>query len=161
RCVSMQKTRRFRITQIFGVPIGQTRRRSRRRRENFFANKFMAQVPIIMPQLGESIAEATIVDIKVKSGDEVAADQEIIDVETNKAVMGVTTPCKGKIDKITVELKETYPVGAVLGYVEASEEDAVRLKKTVPERPKGTVAMEIPGREEVPAAAVRQRQGEG
>ena len=121
----------------------------------------MPQVPIIMPQLGESIAEATIVDIKVKPGDEVVPDQEIIDVETNKAVMGVTTPCKGKIDKITVQLKETYPVGTVLGYVEASEEDAARFKKTVPERPKGTVAMEIPGREEQATVAVRQRDGEG
>jgi pyruvate/2-oxoglutarate dehydrogenase complex dihydrolipoamide acyltransferase (E2) component len=121
----------------------------------------MPQVPIIMPQLGESIAEATIVDIKVKPGDEVAADQEIIDVETNKAVMGVTTPCKGKIEKISVQLKETYPVGAVLGYVEASEEDAARFKKTVPEPPKGTVSMEIPGREEQAAVAVRQRDGEG
>src|SRR6266513_1601125 len=120
----------------------------------------MPQVPIIMPQLGESIAEATVVDIKVKSGDEVAADQEIIDVETNKAVMGVTTPCKGKIDKITVQLKETYPVGAVLGYVEASEEDAARFKKTVSEPPKG-MTMEVPGREERAAVAVRQRDGEG
>ena len=92
----------------------------------------MPQVPIIMPQLGESIAEATIVDIKVKPGDEVVDDQEIIDVETNKAVMGVTTPCKGKIDKITVQLKETYPVGAVLGYVEASEQDAARFAKHAP-----------------------------
>ena len=92
----------------------------------------MPQVPIIMPQLGESIAEATIVDIKVKPGDEVVDDQEIIDVETNKAVMGVTTPCKGKIDKITVQLKETYPVGAVLGYIEASEQDAARFAKHAP-----------------------------
>ena len=114
-----------------------------------------------MPQLGESIAEATIVDIKVKPGDEVVPDQEIIDVETNKAVMGVTTPCKGKIDKITVQLKETYPVGTVLGYVEASEEDAARFKKTVPEPPKETVAMEIPGREEQATVAARQRDGEG
>jgi pyruvate/2-oxoglutarate dehydrogenase complex dihydrolipoamide acyltransferase (E2) component len=121
----------------------------------------MPQVPIIMPQLGESIAEATIVDVKVKPGDEVVPDQEIIDVETNKAVMGVTTPCKGKIDKITVQLKETYPVGTVLGYVEASEEDAARFKKTVPEPPKETVAMEIPGREEQATVAVRQRDGEG
>ncbi len=120
----------------------------------------MPQVPIIMPQLGESIAEATIVDIKVKPGDEVVVDQEIIDVETNKAVMGVTTPCKGKIDKITVQIKETYPVGAVLGYVEASEADAARFKKTVPEPPKG-MAMEVPGREEQAAVAVRQRDGEG
>src|SRR5213080_1520880 len=81
----------------------------------------MPQVTIIMPQLGESIAEATIVDIKVKPGDQVVDDQEIIDVETNKAVMGVTTPCKGRVDRITVQLKETYPVGAVLGYVEASD----------------------------------------
>jgi pyruvate/2-oxoglutarate dehydrogenase complex dihydrolipoamide acyltransferase (E2) component len=114
-----------------------------------------------MPQLGESIAEATIVDVKVKPGDEVVPDQEIIDVETNKAVMGVTTPCKGKIDKITVQIKETYPVGAVLGYVEASEEDAARFKKAVPEPPKGTVAMEIPGREEQAAVAARQKDGEG
>jgi pyruvate/2-oxoglutarate dehydrogenase complex dihydrolipoamide acyltransferase (E2) component len=121
----------------------------------------MPQVPIIMPQLGESIAEATIVDIKVKPGDEVVVDQEIIDVETNKAVMGVTTPCKGKIDNITVQLKETYPVGAVLGYVEASEEDAARFKKTVPEPPKGARAMETPGREEQAAVAMRQRDGEG
>ena len=106
----------------------------------------MPQVPIIMPQLGESIAEATIVDIKVKPGDEVAVDQEIIDVETNKAVMGVTTPCKGKIDKITAKLKETYPIGSVLGYVEASEADAARFKKVAPTAPQKEVAEEIPAR---------------
>src|SRR4029077_12017220 len=106
----------------------------------------MSQVPIIMPQLGESIAEATIVDIKVKPGDEVADDQEILDVETNKAVMGVTTPCKGKIAQITVQLKETYPVGAVLGYVEASEADAARFAKQAPPPAQREVAEEIPAR---------------
>src|SRR2546428_2576060 len=107
----------------------------------------MPQVPIIMPQLGESIAEATIVDIKVKPGDQVAADQEIIDVETNKAVMGVTTPCKGKVDKITAKVKETYPIGTVLGYIEASEEDAAKFKKIAPETPaQREVAEGIPAR---------------
>src|SRR2546427_11950683 len=105
----------------------------------------MPQVPIIMPQLGESIAEATVVDIKVKPGENVAADQEIIDVETNKAVMGVTTPCKGKIDKITAQVKETYPIGTVLGYVEASAEDAAKFTKTAPP-PQEAVAEEIPAR---------------
>jgi pyruvate/2-oxoglutarate dehydrogenase complex dihydrolipoamide acyltransferase (E2) component len=125
----------------------------------------MPQVPIIMPQLGESIAEATIVDIKVKPGDEVVDDQEIIDVETNKAVMGVTTPCKGKIDKITVELKETYPVGAVLGYIEASEQDAARFAKHTPAPPaQKEVAEEIPARadQEIEVAhASRLRGGDG
>jgi len=112
-----------------------------------------------MPQLGESIAEATVVDVKVKAGDQVAADQEIIDVETNKAVMGVTTPCRGKIDKITAQVKETYPVGTVLGYVEASEEDAAKFKKTAPEPPQQELAKEIPGREEESVKAMTARDG--
>ena len=111
-----------------------------------------------MPQLGESIAEATIVDIKVKSGDEVAADQEIIDVETNKAVMGVTTPCKGKIDKITAQLKETYPIGSVLGYVEASEADAARFANQAPPEARREVAEEIPARADQEIAPARQEK---
>src|SRR5215472_690386 len=118
----------------------------------------MPQVPIIMPQLGESIAEATIVDIKIKPGDEVVDDQEIIDVETNKAVMGVTTPCKGKIDKITVQLKETYPVGAVLGYVEASEQDAARFAKHTTPPPQKEVAEEIPSRADQEVAPAREKK---
>ena len=119
----------------------------------------MPQVPIIMPQLGESIAEATIVDIKVKPGDEVADDQEIIDVETNKAVMGVTTPCEGKIDRIAVQLKETYPVGTVLGYVEASEQDAARFAKHAPPPPpQKEVAEEIPARADQEVAPAREKK---
>jgi pyruvate/2-oxoglutarate dehydrogenase complex dihydrolipoamide acyltransferase (E2) component len=118
----------------------------------------MPQVPIIMPQLGESIAEATVVDIKVKPGDEIADDQEIIDVETNKAVMGVTTPCKGKIAQITVQLKETYPVGAVLGYVEASEADAARFAKQEPPPPQREVAEEIPARADQEVTPARQKK---
>ncbi len=109
---------------------------------------FMPQVPITMPQLGESMAEATIVTIKVKPGDKVAADQEIIEVETDKAVMGVTTPCAGEVAKIEAEVKKVYSVGAVLGYIEASEADAARLVKKKPAPPKGEVAKEVPGREE-------------
>jgi pyruvate/2-oxoglutarate dehydrogenase complex dihydrolipoamide acyltransferase (E2) component len=101
-----------------------------------------------MPQLGESMAEATIVTIHVKPGDPVKADQEIIEVETDKAVMGVTTPCAGEIAKIDAEVKGTYVVGAVLGYVEASEADAARFQKNAPEQPQGSVDKEVPGRQE-------------
>jgi len=100
-----------------------------------------------MPQLGESMAEATIVAIKVKPGEKVAVDQEVIEVETDKAVMGVTTPCAGEIAGIEAEVKKVYAVGAVLGYVEASEADAARFKKTAPEPAPDEVVEEIPGRE--------------
>src|ERR1041385_942031 len=121
----------------------------------------MPKVPITMPQLGESMAEATIVSIKVQPGDKVSADQEIIEVETDKAVMGVTTPCAGEVAKIDAEVKGTYPVGAILGYVEASEADAARFQKRAPQPPKGEVAKEIPGREEEEAEAVTAGNGSG
>lgn len=87
----------------------------------------MPRIPIIMPQLGESIAEATVVALPFQVGAEVENDQEIIEVETNKATMGVTTPCRGRITDLLVELQMSYPVGATLAHVEVSDEDAIRL----------------------------------
>ena len=49
-----------------------------------------------MPQLGESIAEATVINVLVKPGDDVRADQDVLEVETNKATMTVTSPCAGR-----------------------------------------------------------------
>src|SRR5206468_4160067 len=93
---------------------------------------FMPQIPIIMPQLGESIAEATVINLFVQVGDTVAADQDVIEVETNKAAMNVASPCPGRVQKWLVKLNESYPVGAVLGYLEASKEDATRLGLDAP-----------------------------
>lgn len=87
----------------------------------------MPQVPIIMPQLGESIAEAAIINFLVKPGDNVEGDQDLIEVETDKATMTVTSPCKGRIEKFTSQLNENCAVGAVLGYLEVSKEDAARF----------------------------------
>ncbi len=87
----------------------------------------MPRIPIIMPQLGESIAEATIVHLPFKVGDQVEADQDVMEVETQKATMGVTAPCRGTFAEICVEPQQSYPVGAVLGYLEVSESDAARL----------------------------------
>ena len=90
----------------------------------------MPQVPILMPQLGESIAEATIMQLLVKPGDTVQADQEVFEVETNKAVMGVTTVCGGTIVSLDVSTGETVPVGAIMGIIEATEEEIERSGAT-------------------------------
>src|ERR1043166_4408449 len=87
----------------------------------------MPQIPIIMPQLGESIAEATIISFLVKPGDAVAADQDVIEVETNKATMNVTSPGAGKLEKLSAKLNESYPVGAVLGYLDVTDAEANRI----------------------------------
>jgi pyruvate/2-oxoglutarate dehydrogenase complex dihydrolipoamide acyltransferase (E2) component len=121
----------------------------------------MPQVPITMPQLGESIAEATVVALKVKPGDKVVADQEIIEVETNKAVMSVTTPCAGEIKTITAVVRGTYPIGTVLGYVEGSEQDAAKFAKITPKPPAESVAAEVPGRDEANVKAVAEKTSNG
>jgi pyruvate/2-oxoglutarate dehydrogenase complex dihydrolipoamide acyltransferase (E2) component len=110
-----------------------------------------------MPQLGESIAEATIVKIAIAVGDEVKADQDVIEVETNKATMSVTTPCPGTVAKICAELNESYAVGAVLGQIEITEEEAKLMGLDVapaePAEPEEAGSTERPskGAEKIPA----------
>ena len=87
----------------------------------------MPSLPIIMPQLGESIAEAKIINILVKGGDSVAADQDILEVETNKATMTIVAPATGVIKQLAVQLEHSYPVEAVLGYLDISDAEAERL----------------------------------
>ncbi len=86
----------------------------------------MPTVPILMPQLGESIAEATIVRLGVAVGDVVRTDQEIIEVETNKAVMGVTTLCDGIVSELRAQEGISYSVGTLLGLLDVTEEEIVR-----------------------------------
>lgn len=86
----------------------------------------MPTVPILMPQLGESIAEATIIRLGVAVGDAVRTDQEIIEVETNKAVMGVTTLCDGIVSELRAQEGVSYSVGTLLGLLDVTEEEITR-----------------------------------
>jgi pyruvate/2-oxoglutarate dehydrogenase complex dihydrolipoamide acyltransferase (E2) component len=79
-----------------------------------------------MPQLGESIAEATVIRLGIAVGDAVRTDQEIIEVETNKAVMGVTTLCDGIVSEIKAVEGVSYSVGSLLGLLEVTEEEVTR-----------------------------------
>lgn len=90
----------------------------------------MTQIPLIMPQLGESIAEAKVIHVLVHEGDQIAGDQDVMELETNKAVMNMVSPCPGRVLKILAVAEQSYPVGAVLGYLEVSKTDATRLGLT-------------------------------
>jgi pyruvate/2-oxoglutarate dehydrogenase complex dihydrolipoamide acyltransferase (E2) component len=86
----------------------------------------MPTVPILMPQLGESIAEATVIRLGIAVGDAVRTDQEIIEVETNKAVMGVTTLCNGIVSEIRAQEGISYSVGTLLGLLDVTEAEVTR-----------------------------------
>ncbi|HEY8898957.1 MAG TPA: 2-oxo acid dehydrogenase subunit E2 [Chthoniobacterales bacterium] len=87
----------------------------------------MPKVPIIMPQLGESMAEATLVRVLITPGCDIEVDADVLEVETNKAVMCVAAPCTGCVAEIVAELDKSYPVGAILGYIEVTDAEAERL----------------------------------
>ena len=95
----------------------------------------MPRVPIQMPQLGESIAEATIREIDIAVGDTIKADQEIFQVETDKAMMGVTTPANGSLLEIVAQVDESYAVGATLAYLDVTEEEIQRAGLAAPAAP--------------------------
>jgi pyruvate/2-oxoglutarate dehydrogenase complex dihydrolipoamide acyltransferase (E2) component len=103
------------------------------------------KVPILMPQLGESIAEATIVSILVSRDQDVLADQEIIEVETSKAVMGVTVPCPGKIVEISAVEGQSYAVGTTLGFLQTTEAEAAKAGLLPSGTPEGIQHIGISG----------------
>src|SRR3954471_11453713 len=92
----------------------------------------MPQIPIIMPQLGEAIAEATVINFLAQVGDTVEADQDVVEVETNKASMNVASPARGTVQKWSAQRDESYAVGEVLGYLEVTKEEAERLGLDAP-----------------------------
>jgi pyruvate/2-oxoglutarate dehydrogenase complex dihydrolipoamide acyltransferase (E2) component len=79
-----------------------------------------------MPQLGESIAEATVIRLGIAVGDAVRTDEEIIEVETNKAVMGVTTLCDGVVSELRAQEGISYSVGTLLGLLEVTDAEVAR-----------------------------------
>ncbi|MFM7182045.1 MAG: dihydrolipoamide acetyltransferase family protein [Verrucomicrobiales bacterium] len=105
----------------------------------------MPLVPISLPQLGESIAEGTIVSVLIGIGDSVEADQDLFEVETQKATMGVPALCSGKIVSIAAAAMQTYPVGEVLAYIEATDEEIRRTGvRTVDQKPASNAASAAP-----------------
>ncbi|WP_395737675.1 2-oxo acid dehydrogenase subunit E2 [Prosthecobacter sp.] len=87
----------------------------------------MRTIPILMPQLGESIAEATIIRILVEPGRAVEGGCDLFEVETNKATMAVTAPCAGVVGHIVATTQTSYAVGSTLAAFEITPENAQLL----------------------------------
>ena len=78
---------------------------------------------ILMPQLGETVAEGTIAAWHKKVGDKVEKDEILLDVETDKAAIEVPAPESGTITSIHVEENETVDVGVVLAIINGTDGD--------------------------------------
>lgn len=84
-----------------------------------------------LPDIGEGIAEAEIVEWLIKEGDIVKADQVIVKIETDKAVADIPSPVSGTVLKLNYSKGDTVNVGAVLCVIGDSGEKASYKSKIV------------------------------
>ncbi len=99
------------------------------------------------PDVGEGIAEGEIVRWLVKQGDWIKEDQELVEVETDKAVLTLNSPYTGKIEKLHGNEGEIIKVGAVLTTVQDTEDVAAALQSE--NKDSGTVVGSLGGENEL------------
>src|SRR4029079_331060 len=71
-------------------------------------------VDVTFPEMGDSVAEGTILEWRVKVGDAVAVDDPLVEISTDKVDAEVPSPVAGTISEILVEADQTVPVGSTL-----------------------------------------------
>src|SRR5260221_1397715 len=77
------------------------------------------RVDVIMPQMGESIAEGTLTKWLKKPGDTVARDEPIFEISTDKVDAEIPSPAAGVLAEIKVQEGQTVPVNTVVAQIEA------------------------------------------
>src|SRR3954462_2128436 len=85
--------------------------------------RLMARYEFKLPDIGEGIAEAEIVAWHVKVGDEIAEDQQIADMMTDKATVEMESPVAGKVLELAGDVGDQIPIGSVLAVIETEGAD--------------------------------------
>jgi pyruvate/2-oxoglutarate dehydrogenase complex dihydrolipoamide acyltransferase (E2) component len=87
---------------------------------------------VLMPQLGETVAEGTISKWFVKAGDTVKTGDNLFEIETDKVSMEVPSIAAGTLAEIRVSAGEVAPVGAVVAIIQGKGEAAAPSKPAPP-----------------------------
>ncbi|RMF93269.1 MAG: dihydrolipoyllysine-residue succinyltransferase [Candidatus Schekmanbacteria bacterium] len=114
-------------------------------------------VPVIMPQLGESVVEGTIAKWFKKEGDKVVKDEPLLEINTDKVNIEVPCPADGILLKILVKEEETVAVGTKLGLIALEGEEAKVEETETEEERAGIKPAEIL---EEPTAAIEKAKKE-
>ena len=93
-------------------------------------------IEITVPTLGESVVEATIARWLKKAGDSVAADEPVVELETDKVTLEVPAPVNGTLSDIVASEGATVEVGALLARMEEGAAPAPKTEAPKTEAPK-------------------------
>lgn len=84
----------------------------------------MAQYELTMPKLGESIIEATILNWTKEVGDEIEAEETVLEIATDKVDSEVPSPVEGKLLEKRFDVNDVVPVGEVIAIIETEGAEA-------------------------------------
>jgi pyruvate dehydrogenase E2 component (dihydrolipoamide acetyltransferase) len=100
----------------------------------------MAKIDVIMPQMGESIAEGTLSRWIKKVGDTVQRDEPIFEISTDKVDAEIPAPNAGVLAEILVQEGQTVSVQTVVARIETDASAGAAAKPAAPESPRPTAA---------------------
>jgi pyruvate dehydrogenase E2 component (dihydrolipoyllysine-residue acetyltransferase) len=112
---------------------------------------------ILMPQLGETVAEGKITTWFKAIGDAVKPGDNLFEIETDKVSMEVPATSTGVLTEIRVGAGEVAPVGAVVAIVAGAGEPAAKAPAAAPPPPKAAATPVVPSMASAPAAPVAAR----
>ncbi len=94
-------------------------------------------VEVKVPQLSESVAEATLLDWHKKEGERVSRDENLIDIETDKVVLELPAPADGVLVKILRNARDAVGSGDVIAQIDTEAKDGSAPKReSIPEKAK-------------------------
>ena len=89
----------------------------------------MATVELVMPKMGESITEATILKWHKQPGDHVKMDETVLEIATDKVDTEVPSTTEGIVEEILYNVNDVVPVGTVIAKIKASGADGFEQRK--------------------------------
>src|SRR5205814_302066 len=99
---------------------------------------------VVMPQMGESVAEGTIVRWIKKVGDAVERDEPLFEISTDKVDAEIPAPAAGVLTEIRVKEGETVPVNSVVALIGEADGAAVAPPAFAPSTSEGASARQAP-----------------
>jgi len=113
----------------------------------------MARVDVLMPQMGESIAEGTLSKWLKKVGDPVKRDEPLFEISTDKVDAEIPAPAAGVLAEIKVQEGQTVPVQTLVAVLETEKGAATPPAPSKPESPKAAAPPPPVPKTETPKAA--------
>jgi 2-oxoglutarate dehydrogenase E2 component (dihydrolipoamide succinyltransferase) len=114
----------------------------------------MAIVEVKVPQLSESVSEATLLDWHKKEGERVSRDENLIDIETDKVVLELPAPADGVLVKVLKKTRDAVTSGDVLAQIDTEAKAsaaAPSAQRKEPEKPAKAAPPAMPSAQKIAA----------